>query len=39
VTNSADTNNILLPAEYTRKEFTVPATGREFFRIEAAFDP
>ena len=35
VTNSADTNNINLPADYTRKEFTVPASGSRFYRVRA----
>ena len=39
VTNSAETNNVFLPADYTRKEFTVPAAGREFFRVEAVIAP
>jgi autotransporter-associated beta strand protein len=39
VTNSSDTNNINLPADYTRKEFTVPANGNLFYRVEAAFTP
>lgn len=35
VTNSADQSGILLPAEYVRREFSVPGTNREFFRIKA----
>lgn len=39
VTNSADTNNINIPADYTRKEFTVPASSRQFYKVEAVFTP
>jgi hypothetical protein len=37
VTNSADQSGLLLPAEYVRREFSVPGTNRDFFRIQAAF--
>jgi hypothetical protein len=39
VTNSSLTNDINFPADYTRKEFTVPASGKEFYRVEASFTP
>jgi fibronectin-binding autotransporter adhesin len=39
ITNSAETNNINIPADYTRKEFTVPAGSREFFRVRAVITP
>ncbi len=35
VTNSADQSGILLPAEYVRREFSVPGTNNGFYRIEA----
>ena len=39
VTNSADQTGINIPADYTRKEFTVPATNGQFFRVEAVTAP
>jgi hypothetical protein len=39
VNNAANTNGILLPAEYERKEFTVSVTNRAFYRIEANVQP
>jgi fibronectin-binding autotransporter adhesin len=39
VTNSSDTNSINIPADYTRKEFRVPAAGNQFFRVEAVNTP
>lgn len=38
ITNSAD-QNVLLPESYTRKEFSFPAAGREFYRVEAVIAP
>lgn len=35
ITNSANTNNINIPADYERKEFTVPAMGKDFYRVQA----
>lgn len=35
VTNSADQTGIVLTNDYTRKQFTVPATSRSFFEVEA----
>jgi hypothetical protein len=39
VSNSANTNGINIPADYTRKEFTVPGAGNEFYKVEASFTP
>lgn len=38
ITNSAE-QNVLLPESYTRKEFSFPAAGREFYRVEAVIAP
>lgn len=35
VTNAADQSGINIPADYTRKSFTVPATNNRFYSIEA----
>jgi len=39
VSNSANTNGINIPADYERKEFTVPAAGKEFYRVQATIAP
>lgn len=39
VTNAGDQTGINLPADYTRKEFTVPGSGNLFFQVEAAIAP
>jgi autotransporter-associated beta strand protein len=39
VSNSANTNGINIPADYERKEFTVPAAGKEFYRVQATLAP
>lgn len=35
ISNSADQTGIPIPADYERKEFTVPGTNNQFFRVEA----
>lgn len=35
ISNSANTNGILIPADYLRKEFVVPASGKDFYRVQA----
>jgi len=39
VSNSANQSGLNIPADYERKEFTVPATGKEFYRVEATVAP
>jgi autotransporter-associated beta strand protein len=39
VTNASNQGGILLPAEYERKEFSVSASNRAFFYIEANVQP
>jgi fibronectin-binding autotransporter adhesin len=39
VSNSANQLGLNIPADYERKEFTVPATGKEFYRVEATVAP
>ncbi len=39
ISNSANTNGINIPADYVRKEFTVPAAGNSFYRVQAAIAP
>ncbi len=39
VSNSANQSGLNLPADYERKEFTVPAPGKEFYRVDAAIAP
>ncbi len=39
VSNSANTNGINIPADYERKEFVVPAAGKDFYRVEATIAP
>ena len=34
-----DQTGVLLPAEYTRKRFSTPAAGKDFFRVEATVQP
>jgi len=36
ISNSANTNGILIPADYLRKEFVVPASGKDFYRVQAS---
>ena len=38
ITNSAD-QNVLLPGSYTRKEFSLPAAGQEFYRVQSVIAP
>lgn len=38
ISNSATTNGILIPADYVRREFVVPASGRDFYRVEATIN-
>lgn len=35
VSNSLNQTGILIPAEYERREFTVPASGKNFYRVRA----
>jgi fibronectin-binding autotransporter adhesin len=39
ISNSANTNGINIPADYERKEFNVPAAGKEFYRVQATIAP
>ena len=39
VSNSANQSGLNLPADYERKEFAVPAPGKEFYRVDAAIAP
>ena len=39
VTNSSDQSGISLPDRYSRKEFVVPVTNREFYRVQAVIAP
>jgi autotransporter-associated beta strand protein len=39
VSNSANTNGLNIPADYERKEFVVPASGGQFFRVQATIAP
>jgi autotransporter-associated beta strand protein len=39
VSNSANTNGLNIPADYERKEFIVPAAGKEFYRVQATIAP
>jgi fibronectin-binding autotransporter adhesin len=39
VSNSANQSGLNLPADYERKEFSVPAPGKEFYRVDAAIAP
>lgn len=39
VTNSLDQTGILIPTDYERREFIVPASGNRFFRVEALIAP
>jgi fibronectin-binding autotransporter adhesin len=36
VSNSLNQTGILVPAEYERREFTVPASAKDFYRVRAA---
>jgi autotransporter-associated beta strand protein len=35
ISNSTNTNGILQPADYERREFVVPAAGKDFYRVQA----
>ncbi|MBE2179228.1 MAG: autotransporter-associated beta strand repeat-containing protein [Chthoniobacterales bacterium] len=39
VSNSANQSGLNIPADYERKEFVVPATGIDFYRVEAIIEP
>ncbi len=39
VTNAADQSGLNLPADYTRREFTVPGVNNLFFQVQASFTP
>jgi hypothetical protein len=39
VSNSINQTNINIPSSYVRKEFTVPASAAEFYRVKAAILP
>jgi len=39
ISNSANTNGINIPADYERKEFTVPASGKAFYRVQSTIAP
>lgn len=36
ISNSANQSGVLLPADYMRKEFIVPASGKNFYRVKAS---
>jgi hypothetical protein len=35
ISNALDQSGVLIPSDYTRKEFVVPAAGKQFYRIQA----
>jgi hypothetical protein len=35
ISNSIDQSGVLISNDYTRKEFSVPASGKNFYRIQA----
>ena len=35
ISNSTNQNGVLLAPEYVRREFVVPATGKNFYRVSA----
>lgn len=39
ISNSANQNGLNIPADYERKEFSIPATNSGFFRVEAVVNP
>jgi len=39
LSNSTNQSGILIPADYVRKEFTVPAAGKAFYRLRATTLP
>lgn len=39
ISNSTNTNGINIPADYERKEFVVPAAGKDFYRVQATIVP
>ncbi len=39
VSNSVNQSGLNVPTDYERKEFTVPASGRQFYRVEAVVAP
>jgi hypothetical protein len=39
ISNSANTNGINIPADYERKEFTAPASGKAFYRVQSTIAP
>lgn len=38
ISNSIDQSGVLISNDYTRKEFSVPASGKNFYRIQATID-
>lgn len=38
ISNSLDQTGILIPADYERKEFIVPASGKDFYRVQATIN-
>jgi autotransporter-associated beta strand protein len=39
LSNATNQSGILIPADYVRKEFTVPAAGKDFYRVRATTLP
>lgn len=39
VSNATDQSGLNIPADYERREFTVPASGSDFFRVQATVAP
>jgi hypothetical protein len=37
--HATNQSGILIPADYVRKEFTVPAAGKDFYRVRATTLP
>jgi hypothetical protein len=35
ISNSTNQGGVLLPTDYTRQEFTLPASGKDFYRVRA----
>ena len=38
ISNSLDQTGILIPADYERKEFEVPASGKDFYRVQGTIN-
>jgi hypothetical protein len=35
ISNSTNQSGLLIPADYIRREFIVPASGKDFYRVRA----